>query len=222
MKLRQSISVDEEYSIDDIIKSRNIEHLIHFTNAKNINSIMANGIIPVKFHNKLGIKSCINDNLRNDELTETTSLSIEFPNYKMFYKLRIENLDEDWAIIFVNSKILLDKICLFCYDNASNPEIKSISYEKRMSKDMFNKMFEDIDGYHSRKETHLKRYFTTSPQAEVLVSGIVEVKYIDKIVFIDAKTKEKYRQLIPSYIKCEVIPEYFYAREDFIYEIRKD
>lgn len=220
MKLKQEYLSNKEHNgIEEIIKTRNIEHLVHFTNAKNIQSIMSNGIVPVKFHEKFGLKSYINDYLRSDELTETTSVSIEFPNYKMFYKLRIENPDKDWAIIFINSRVLLDKLCLFCYDNASNPEIKNIPYKKRMSKDMFSKMFKDIKEYPSRKETRLKRYFTTSPQAEILISGIVEVDYIDKVIFINTKTKEKYREFIPRFIKAEVIPEYFYAREDFKYEI---
>lgn len=218
LEQKQENLLNEQHSLGKIIKTRNIEHLVHFTNAKNIQSIMLNGIVPVKFHDELGIKSYINDYLRSDELTEATSLSVEFPNYKMFYKLRTENPYEDWAIIFVSSKVLLNKLCLFCYDNASNPEIKSISPEKRTSKQMFSKMFEDLEEYPSRKKTKLKRYFTTSPQAEILISGIVEVEYIDKIVFIDTKIKEKYHEYIPNFIKCEVIPEYFYAREDFKYQ----
>lgn len=200
------------------IELRNIEHLIHFTNAKNIKSIIKNGIIPVKYHLSYGIESFINDKVRSDDLTETTSFSIEFPNYSMFYKLRAENPNEDWAILFVNSTVLLKKECVFCYDNASNPEIKEIPLKERMSENMFKRMFEDIVGKSTRSERKLKRYFTTLPQAEVLMYGVIDSNYIERIAFIDSKTKEKYSTLIPNSIKSEVIPEYFYAREDYEHE----
>ncbi|AOM09557.1 MULTISPECIES: DarT ssDNA thymidine ADP-ribosyltransferase family protein [Bacillus cereus group] len=205
--------------IREQIKLRNIEHLVHFTNAKNIKSIIKNGIIPVQLHSKYGINSLANDKIRSDDLTETTSFSIEFPNYKMFYKLRAENPNEEWAVLFVNSSILLNKECVFCFDNASNPEIKGIPLKDRMSVSMFKRMFEDIEGILTRSERKLKRYFTTLPQAEILIFGIIDSDYIDKIAFIDSKTKKKYTTFIPNSIKSEVIPDYFYAREDHEYEI---
>lgn len=204
--------------IREQIKLRNIEHLVHFTNAKNIKSIIENGIIPVKFHSNYGINSFTNDKIRSDDLTETTSFSIEFPNYKMFYKLRADNQNEDWAVLFVNSNVLLNKECVFCFDNASNPEIKGIPLKDRMRVKMFNKMFEDIDGILTRSERKLKRYFTTLPQAEILIFGVVDSGCIDRIAFIDSKTQKKYSTLIPNSIKSEVIPDYFYAREDYEYE----
>lgn len=205
--------------IREQLKLRNIQHLVHFTNANNLKSIFENGIIPVKYHPDYGISSFTNDKVRSDDLTDTTSFSIEFPNYSMFYKLRVENPSSEWAILFVNSKILLNSKCVFCYDNASNPEIREIPVEERMSEYMFKKMFEDIEGKPSRLKRKLKRYFTTLPQAEVLIYDIVDVTYIEKIAFIDDNTKKKYSSLIPHSIKSEVIPAYFYTREDYDHEI---
>jgi hypothetical protein len=213
---------DQKQEIRDQIKLRNIEHLVHFTNANNLKSIIENGIIPVTYHSTYGINSFTNDKLRSDDLTDATSFSIEFPNYSMFYKLRIENSNSDWAILFVNSKILLNNKCVFCYNNASNPVISGIPIVDRMGGNMFKKMFDDIEGVPSRSERKLKRYYTTLPQAEVLVYGLLDIVHIERIAFIDDKTKEKYSPLIPDSIKSEVIPDYFYAREDYKFEPKSE
>lgn len=218
MKYVDPSFINRNEMIKEQLKLRNIEHLLHFTNTKNIKSIIDFGILPVAMHSINGINSYTNDKLRSDELTDTTSFSIEFPNYKMFYKLRAENPAEDWVILFVDAKVLFKKECVFCYDNASNPRIKEIPLNNRMQGEMFKKMFDDIDGDVTRSERKLKRYFPTLPQAEILIYGAIELDYIDKFVFKDTETKDRYQHLIPNSIKCEVIPYYFYTREDHEYE----
>lgn len=218
MKHHDSSFSNRNQMINEQLKLRNIDHLLHFTNTKNIKNILDFGILPVAMHSINDINSYTNDKLRSDELTDTTSFSIEFPNYKMFYKLRAENPAEDWVILFVKAKVLLSKECVFCYDNASNPKIKEIPLNERMQGVMFKKMFDDIEGYVTRSERKLKRYFPTLSQAEVLIYGAIEVDYIDKFVFKDSETKNRYQHLIPNSIKCEVIPNYFYTREDHEYE----
>ena len=79
---------------------------------------------------------------------------------------------------------------------------------------MFKQMFDDIDGYATRSERNLKRYYTTSPQAEVLIYNEIEIEFIDKIVFKNSEVKSMYQNVVPQFIKCEVIPDYFYTRED--------
>lgn len=206
---------DEQFR--KIIEERNIEHLVHFTNVKNIESIILNGLIPVKYQTKNGIHSFKNDVVRNDKLPEMTSFSVEFPNYQMLNKLRLNKNEEEWAIIFLKSDIILARECIFCYDNASKEEIRQIPYEYKMTIEMFSKMFEDIDGYPLRKITKLKRYFTTSPQAEIMIKGDIDSKYIEKIVFFNSQSKDAYSRFIPNIIKVEIVPDYFYAREDSNY-----
>ncbi|MGO2962939.1 MAG: DarT ssDNA thymidine ADP-ribosyltransferase family protein [Carnobacterium maltaromaticum] len=200
--------------IKNILVKRNIEHLVHFTNVKNVESIMQNGIIPVKNHKEYNVTAFVNDKIRDDELMEMTSFSVEFPNYKMLSKLKLNYPEEEWVIFFLRSSIILDKTSLFCYDNASNKEIKELSKTSRQEYEMFEKMFSDIDGYPLRAKTRLKRYFTTSPQAEILIEGNIDLNYIEKIVFLTAESKNKNKKLVPSFIKQEVIPDYFFARED--------
>lgn len=207
--------------IRKIIEERHIEHLVHFTNVRNIESIVMRGLIPVKYHSE--ICALKNDEMRDDGLLDMTSFSVEFPNYQMLNKLRINEEREDWAIVFLKASIILDKECIFCFDNASKQEIREIPFKCKMESKMFSKMFSDLDGYPPRKITNLKRYFTTSPQAEIMIKGIIDPEYIDKIVFFSSESRDKYYNFIPSSMKAEIIPDYFYAREDYKYikEYRK-
>lgn len=200
------------------LELRNVEYLVHFTNLKNLKTIIKLGILPVSLHNVNGIIAEKNDKLRQDNLLDKTSFSIEFPNYKMLYKSKMEKPNEKWVILFINAKIILERECVFCYDNASNPDVVNIPLTERMQGQSFKKMFDDIEGTVPRSERNLKRYFPTSSQAEILIPGCINLTYIEKIVFKDTVTKEQYQNVIPNPIKCEVIPDYFYAREDYLFE----
>lgn len=208
--------------IEKILKDRNIENVLHFTRAKNLESILKHGLLPRDLLKVKNIDASINDLERKDNLLNATSVSIEFPNYKMLLKLRQENPSEEWAIIFISRQVLLDKKCVFCYENAASDEMLNIPLEKKISIEMFNKMFEDISDKPTRVQRRLKKYYTTSPQAEILIFGVIEPLYFEKVVFLNSKEKLKFERFIPNEIKSEVIPNYFYAREDFKFDLTED
>lgn len=205
--------------MEESIKKKNIEHLLHFTRAKNISSILTYGLLPVNTLEENKIETVVNDTLRLDNWTDAVSLSVEFPNYKYLLKLRQQDRTEDWVIIFMKPDILFEKKCAYCYENASNENVMKIPLEEKLKLEMFEKMFEDIETLPSRRERRIKRFYTTSPQAEILVFGKVEPSYFHKLVFMDFATLNNYRLVIPKSLKCEIIPDYFYAREDYIFDV---
>ena len=105
----------EKKEIEKYIQERNINEIIHFTQLENLESIMENGLLSVDMLKRKDIKFNRNDLNRFDNLQNTISVSIGFPNYKMFYKLRDEDASKKWVIISLNPKILFEKTCVFCF-----------------------------------------------------------------------------------------------------------
>ena len=201
------------------LQDRDIRLLIHFTNVNNLPSILEFGLLPIDELRRRKINTFVNDNLRTDFCTSATSLSIEFPNYKMFYKVRREHENDEWVIICLKVSVLYEKECAYCYDNASNEIISSTRIEERKTIEAFKYMFSDIPGYPTRNERGLRNYYTTLPQAEVLVFDIIEPKYFESVIFRDSISLKKYKNILHKNIRYEIIPEYFSAREDYKYWI---
>ena len=212
----KDISIEEKrIRLKESVEERKIEYLVHFTNLKNLKSIMTNGIIPVGYHDKYKISACINDNSRYDKCLDASSLLISFPNYRMFYKVRINNPSERWVVILLDPSIIWKKDCAFNRTNAANNQMSSTSLQYRKTIQAFNDMFGDEK---LRKEIGLPPYFTTDPQAEILVFDIIEPDYIRKIVV----EKEEDREYILNTLSLNdemiiVDNKYFRPRFDFNY-----
>jgi len=80
--------------------------LLHFTRAANLPSIMKHGLYPISRVDEIGISPEINDELRLDGHREGTSLSIAFPNYRMFWKCRQDNKAAEWVVLGVHPSVL--------------------------------------------------------------------------------------------------------------------
>ena len=79
-----------EKAIQNFVNERGIKYLAHFTQIENLSSILDNGLIPVAPLSKTGIDYVNNDLYRIDDCEDANCLSIQFPNYKMFYSYRVE------------------------------------------------------------------------------------------------------------------------------------
>ncbi|MBU3161813.1 DUF4433 domain-containing protein [Clostridium frigoris] len=164
----------------NFINNRNISSLYHFTKLDNLNSILDKGLLSVEDLKRFNINYKNNDNLRLDGMLTGISLSISYPNYRMFYKYRnlvanlVANCDVTWCVIQLNPQLLIDKKCIFYTSNAAticfNPSgingLQSLFYEND-----------------SRLMYELTDEFTTDPQAEVIVLGEMEPTYIKSIKF---------------------------------------
>lgn len=172
--------------IKQFIKERRIAEMIHFTQLDNLESIMTNGLLSVQMLNENNIRFIRNDYNRFDNFRNAICVSIGFPNYQMFYKLRDEDISKKWAILIISPGILYEKPCAFCNGNAASYEVNSVDIRDRMGskalKNLFNE-FVDVNSGMSRRNLNIQSNHTTNPQAEVLVFDKIEPRYIKKIIF---------------------------------------
>ena len=201
----------------EFMRSRRIDTLFHFTRANNLPNIFRYGLLPKESLLNNGIDAEFNDHYRYDGCENALCASLEFPNYKMFYSLRTDNPDVDWAVIKLDARILLDYDCAFCVTNAGSEESYSVNLKDRMGTRALKKLYEDYPGKPSRQEMNLKDWYPTNPQAEVLIFGGVPVEYIEEVYFSNNKALRKYSACIPDEIRASVNTYWFYPREDWRY-----
>lgn len=190
----------QEFS--NILQKRQIKKLIHFTRIDNLNSIIINGILPVRTLKSKGIKFDNNDDARFDYRTDCTSLSIEYPNYWVLKGFRERYPDAKWAIIVLDPALLFDHKCYFAEHNAASKGISGDIYS-RNSVQSLQKLFDPVvtvlkttgtDKYVRSNLNNNYPYLPTSEQAEILVEGIIEKRYIKEIWFMDEFDAGRYRR----------------------------
>ena len=195
-------------------KERQIKYLVHFTNIKNVKSIVEVGIWNRISLAQSGRPFLFNDLYRLDNAPHAVSVSVTFPNYRMFYRLRKneENAKERWVVILLDAKKVLNLQCAFSYTNAANAYVREIPFEDRMNCASFDMMFSEIPPY-SRQQRELVINETTDPQAEVLVHNYIPVDCIKKICCEKIDDIEYLSNI--SSIQIEQNPNYFGYRHDW-------
>lgn len=202
-------------TFEQIMKQRQIDRLYHFTQAENLENIFWYGILPRRTLDMKRIESCYNDVYRYDNCTNAVCMSIEFPNYRMFYKLRQDDLEVDWVVLRLNANILCDFECAFCWTNAGDATMYNEPLEQRMGIKAFLELFSDRVGYPQRKSLNINDWYPTNPQAEVLVFGCIPIDYIQCVYFENHSTMQRYKEVIPNGIEFRVMPSVFKPREDW-------
>lgn len=170
-----------------------IPHLIHFTRCENLPSILRHGLLSVEECEAKDICTIRNDSLRLDAQPDGISLSIAFPNYRMFYKYRKLDIAAGWAVLVLSPKLLWEKNCGFYRYNAADSRMHNLPRWKATSLEAFRKMFETPDAH---REHWLRPYDPTDPQAEVMVYEKIEAKYIETIAFETKAAAEKWRHVL--------------------------
>ena len=203
--------------MEQILQERQIDWLLHFTQAENLPNIFKYGLLPKTELIERNIAVYTNDQYRYDECENAICMSIEFPNYKMFYSLRKENPDIDWAVLLINASVLLDFDCAFCTTNAGSAESYSIPIEKRKGILAFQNLFDEYPGKPTRKEMNIKNWHPTNPQAEVLVFEKVPITYIAKVFFQNNRTMDEYSSYIPDCTETISKPKAFGYRYDWMH-----
>jgi hypothetical protein len=206
-------------ALKKFLEDNNIDTLFHFTRAKNLPNIIKYGLLPINNLYKESIDVEVNDEIRLDNCLDAICMSIEFPNYKMFYKLRNkeDNIGVEWALLKLNIEIILKYNCVFCNMNASKAEMSKLLLHRRTEFegiDALKLLYKDIPGLYSRKELNIPKYYTTNPQAEVLVFGEIPINFINEIHFESKKVYNRYIGKIPSNIYAEVKSYFFNGRRD--------
>ncbi|MDE8740290.1 DarT ssDNA thymidine ADP-ribosyltransferase family protein [Pectobacterium polaris] len=181
--------------IKHIVQQQGITQLVHFTKAENLPSIMKHGIIPISRAKEFGITPATNDQLRLDGHSDGTSLSITFPNHRMFYKYRQENQYVDWVVLGIKPSVLWTKDCAFCRHNAADARISVKTLDDLKLHESLLGMFREIDGYETRDSQKLLTSDPTDEQAEVLVFDVIEPGLISGAAFNSGKARTLYQDL---------------------------
>lgn len=182
--------------VQQIVKGLKIPYLLHFTRAVNLPSIVNHGLQPVAAFKALKIEAAINDDLRLDRRLNGISVSIAHPNGKMFYKLRKDNPDVEWAILAIHPRILWEKDVLFCKHNAADCRISGSPDEELRKPATLAALFDEVDGCPTRQEQVLRPFDPTDVQAEVLVLDIIEPQHIASVAFDSDTVRAKFASVL--------------------------
>ena len=144
-----------------------------------------------------------NDRYRSDTHTDAICLNVSFPNYKLFYRFRrsiVSEVDEShWVVLLLDATLLWELDCAFCEENAAASRVRSIALETKKKPDALESLFRE--NFHfgnqviSRKSLEIPINFTTNPQAEILVFGRINPRYIKEIVFFNDYTLRRWQPI---------------------------
>lgn len=192
-----------------------------------MDGIIQYGLLPKILIEDLPFEVSINDELRLDGHEDSVSLSIAFPNYKMFYRYRMNSNTDGWAVLAIHSSVLWEYECAFCKYNAADLRISSIQKDELKSLSAFKSMFAEFeqddffmevlgDEYKpsTRTEKKLKAFDPTDAQAEVLVFDIIPVEKIIGVAFENNKLLNDFKNKHPN-IKA-VLNKKFFSSRDYV------
>ena len=192
--------------IGAILEERKIFNLVHFSRIENIDSIIEFGLLPITQLEKNELQFIKNDEGRYDNKDNCISVTIEYPNYWVLKEFRERYPYSKWAILVLDSSLLLEHNCYFAEHNAASIGISKSLNNKVTSHD-FLKMFDPvvkvqkttgIDTYNRINLNNQFSYLPTSEQAEILVEGTIDTKYIKGVWFMDSEDAEIYRRKLES------------------------
>ena len=149
---RLSAESDRAKLIRQFCTERNITKLVHFTRIENLRRISIEGLLSREQLETRGQKFLFNDSDRVDGHKNGTCLSLNFPNYKMFYSIREEKKkveevsNSQWVVLLLDAEVLWELDCAFCQENAS-------------SKSLFEKSFDSVS--HQVNGSDVNRSFSS-------------------------------------------------------------
>lgn len=202
--------------MQDLITKRKIDYVWHFARLFNLDSILQHGLIGRGQLEQWDVPPDFNDDYRYDLQKNAVCCSIGHPNYKMFYRLRVNNPQEEWVVIACKPEILYKKECAFCTENAASNNVTCVPINQRKGKEAFERMFDEVEGIPSRAELGLPDDYPTNPQAEILVFGNIEPQYIVGAI-CNSKTREtELKEKYPNY-KFLYHKLFYLPRKDYEY-----
>lgn len=138
----------------------------------------------------------VNDELRLDRRTDYNCCSISFPNDPMFYRFRQRDTTKDWVILVIHPTLLAMPGVLFCKHNAANAGISGTPANQLTAVESLAGMFEPIVDGLSRADQRLKEYDPTDVQAEVMIPGAIDPRFIVGVVFPTTATRDSYVSIL--------------------------
>lgn len=205
-------------------KVRNVFYFVHFTQTRNLEGILQHGLCGRDFLDEWGLEYFPTDSQRLDSKENSISLSISFPNYKMFYMKRNQmEPDEDWVILGIPVTRIADGNCYYCSHNAASNVVRSQEPTELQGVEAVKKLFaEEYNGV-KRADLRIPEFQTTNPQAEVLCFDRIFPTDIRKIYFNHQEALNRCVPLLDKYKKkvCAQVSEGEYSlfgkRKDYSY-----
>lgn len=188
-----------------------VTQLVHFTREGNLESILARGLLTRDALAFEGFGN-FNDNVRAD-YTHAVCVSIEFPNYKMWWGIRKDNPNVDWVLLVIEPAALWQLPCAFCAANAALGSVAAIPIAQRQTLLAFQGMYGDVPGK-ERAKLDIPRHWPTNPQAEVLMLNGIPRAYIRGVVVLNAAQQQRIVAKFPG-LKTWVHAGYFRYRKDY-------
>lgn len=171
--MKKSRGLQEAEAALEYLRERGVERFVHFTSLDNAMSILERGIVPRSSLNEQDIPYLANDSLRLDGL-DHVNLSITHPNIRLFYKFRKNNPDRYYVVFSIRPEVLLEYTgdygrgrYEFSNTNAASNSSMRCNVEQLFSG-------QRPEGYRDE--------WTTDSQAEVLIPGPIDPRYLDAII----------------------------------------
>lgn len=210
----------ERSKIQQIVAKRQIQHLFHFTPLDNLNAILTNGLCSRSYLHQCGTHGVYLDTVRADGKLDFISLSVSFPNYRMFYTRRIHDESITWAVISLSPSLLweiTDREIQFFDTNAAYQKFRNISDVTLQSADAFASLFLDSitnkDGQLARDNRLLPKD-PTDVQAEIMVEKHIEPRYIQYVIFNNQNDANQFTSLRQyPHFNFRLAPQLFSQRE---------
>ena len=189
----------EQSAIKNFLEKRGIKYLVHFTDKKNYDSIMKNGILSISEAGRRGIFVNIKDNnisshkvdsIMKSDNRDYISLSVTNVNKDLIRAYRASGRINNVIVIYIDSRILwedIEKDRIYCNMNASKNEVSFghglDSFENMFAPIVYQTNFmTGIKTTYDRNRDGRKQNETTNPRAEILFEKRVDPKYfIDPI-----------------------------------------
>lgn len=175
---------------------RELDFCVHFTNVTNLPSILQLGLLPKDTLEEEWIEYNENDSTRLDGHTNSVSISFTSPNYKMFYKYRMQNRSKRWVVLILDAPTILSLDCAYCFTNAASKKITSIPLSQLKTFQAFDEMFQEIHPEYSRRHMRIESYEPTDPQAEILVFDEIPPTAIKYVIFQDDSSMKQYKPIL--------------------------
>ncbi|MBZ8141309.1 hypothetical protein CLD22_15565 [Rubrivivax gelatinosus] len=182
--------------IEDECRNRGIDRLFHFTPVEHLDSILRHGLLTPKTCCSRSVAYTPNDGARHDG-QDAICLSIEWPNWSLFWSFRQRDTSKQWAILQLRHTLLWEKRVCFNTTNAADGSMSSQSFADRQGVARFVELFADY-GLKKRSDLRIQEFYPTNPQAEVLCIDNIGLEYITDIHLLDAVLYHKYNQAYPG------------------------
>jgi len=186
-KMRNRYAEEIKRAFRAIIDKRGIDHLIHFTDIRNLESILENGILSRKdLEAHETIHGLGNGDGRWDGNPDASCCSVQYPDWEL-YNAKQRRSDFDYAFLILSTDIILDKRCAFYPSNASGGWLSKTPVRKLSHSWAFEDMFK-AGKFNERGNFEDNQ--TTNPSAEVHVFGTIEPHYIEEVVIENDRYRE--------------------------------